>query len=335
MGAGRLGGRWSFLNGLVFFQRKKVADGDAAVTAAMHYMEHGSHWLLQILLADKMALASSAPRQAMEIYRDVLRDPGPADWASDPMESLAVLVTPHPIPYENWFKVALSRKDLEAAIEIGDHMRRHRFFSSMAYGGRLTSLRGSGSLRRHPRHGQQAPAAGPADALPGLRAAPPKGPQPARPVGLDAAGHRRSRALQGADPGAGPTAQRQPAAGDHPAGDGSAPRAGETGLPAAAQNRRRHEIAPQGTRPLDLRRHHGRDLRLPLDLPAVRSMESEHAAHPVAEAPRRHVARLGQLQVGPRARAEGPGRRQVEAGRQGVPRCPPQGLPRRLHHEVR
>ncbi len=141
MGAGRLGGRWSFLNGLVFFQRKKVADGDAAVTAAMHYMEHGSHWLLQILLADKMALASSTPRQAMEIYRDVLRDPGPADWASDPMESLAVLVTPHPIPYENWFKVALSRKDLEAAIEIGDHMRRHRFFSSMAYGGRLTSLR--------------------------------------------------------------------------------------------------------------------------------------------------------------------------------------------------
>ena len=141
MGVGRIGGRWNFLNGMVFFQRKKVADGDAAIMAAMRYMEHGSHWLLQILLADKMALASSWPRQAMEIYESVLRDPGPADWSSDPMESLAVLITPHPLPYENWFKLALQRKDLEAAIEIGDRMRRHRFFSSMAYGGRLTSLR--------------------------------------------------------------------------------------------------------------------------------------------------------------------------------------------------
>ena len=57
------------------------------------------------------------------------------------MESLAVLVTPHPLPYEHWFGVALARKDHESAIEIGDRMRRHRFFTSMAFGGRLESLR--------------------------------------------------------------------------------------------------------------------------------------------------------------------------------------------------
>ena len=37
--------------------------------------------------------------------------------------------------------MALERKDHEAAVEIGDRMRRHRFFSSLAYGGRLASLR--------------------------------------------------------------------------------------------------------------------------------------------------------------------------------------------------
>ena len=108
---GRIGGRWNFLDGMVLFQQKKVAEGDAAVAAAMRYMASGSHWLLQIGLGDMMAGTTSTPRAAMDIYRDVLRDPSPADWSSDPMESLAVLVTPHPVPYEHWFKVALKRKD--------------------------------------------------------------------------------------------------------------------------------------------------------------------------------------------------------------------------------
>jgi hypothetical protein len=141
MGNGRIGARYNFLNGTFLFQQKKVADGDAAIAAAMRFMQYGSHWLFQISLADALAANKATPRTAMELYQTVLRDPLPADWASDPMESLAVLVTPHPLPYEHWFNAALARKDWEAAVEIGDRMRRHRFFTSMAYGGRLESLR--------------------------------------------------------------------------------------------------------------------------------------------------------------------------------------------------
>jgi CHAT domain-containing protein len=141
MGNGRIGARRSFLDGLCLFQQKKIPDGDKAVAAAMDYMRHGSYWLFQIGQADILAMTSATPRMAMDLYQEVLRDPRPADWSSDPLESLAVLVVPHPLPFEHWFETALARKDHEAAVEIGDRMRRHRFFTSLPFGGRLLSLR--------------------------------------------------------------------------------------------------------------------------------------------------------------------------------------------------
>jgi hypothetical protein len=153
MGNGRIGARRNFLDGLVFFQQNKIKEGDLSVAMAMDYMgglyvghiganvSAGSHWMFQIAQADAVARTNATARAAMDIYKDVLRDPQPADWSSDPMESLAVLVTPHPLPYEHWFAVALARKDIDSAIEIGDRLRRHRFFTSMAFGGRLESLR--------------------------------------------------------------------------------------------------------------------------------------------------------------------------------------------------
>lgn len=142
MGAGGIGGRLNFLRALVFFQGKKIAEGDAALAAAMGYMKLGSHWLFHISLADGLyASGAVTPRVAMDLYSNVLRDPQPADWAHGPMESLSVLVTPHPVPIEHWFEVALQRKEHEKALEIADRARRHRFYSSLAFGGRLQSLR--------------------------------------------------------------------------------------------------------------------------------------------------------------------------------------------------
>ena len=77
----------------------------------------------------------------MDLFNNVLRDPLPGDWLADPMESLAVLVTPHPLLYEHWFEAALARKNHEAAIEIADRARRHRFLVTLPLGGRVESLR--------------------------------------------------------------------------------------------------------------------------------------------------------------------------------------------------
>ncbi len=142
MGTGWIGARLRFLGALVLFQQRKVAEGNAMLASAMEYMRHGSHWLFQISLADNLYTGGTVPpRVAMDLYSNVLRDPQPDDWGSDPMEAFSVLLTPHPLPIEHWFEVALNRKEHEKALEISDRARRHRFFSSLAFGGRLQSLR--------------------------------------------------------------------------------------------------------------------------------------------------------------------------------------------------
>lgn len=142
MGAGRIGARVNYLRALVLFQQKKMAAGDEALAAAMSYMQHGSLWLFHINLVDNR-LPSFTSRAALGLYQDVLRDPQPRDWTLDPMESLAVLVTPHVGSYDSWFSVAMQRQshDPEAALEIGERIRRHRYFTSLPFGGRLQALR--------------------------------------------------------------------------------------------------------------------------------------------------------------------------------------------------
>ena len=142
MAGGAIGARLSYLSALVAFQQKRIAEGNGALAAAMGYMQHGSLWLFHIALADELYVGGGAtPRMAMDMFSDVLRDPQPADWATDPMESLASLVTPHPLALEHWFEVAVERKDAPTAIEIAERARRHRFFTSLEFGGRLESLR--------------------------------------------------------------------------------------------------------------------------------------------------------------------------------------------------
>ncbi len=55
-----------------------------------------------------------------------------------------MLMTPHPLPIEHWFEAAVERsgvKEVSAAVEIAERARRHRFFTSLEFGGRLESLR--------------------------------------------------------------------------------------------------------------------------------------------------------------------------------------------------
>ncbi len=145
MGTGRIGARLSYLAALVAYQQKRIADGDAALAATMGYMRHGSLWLFQINLADKLYVGGAVTsRSALNLFGNVLRDPRPEDWTLDPMESLSTLTTPQPLPMEHWFEAALERgdvKEVRGAIEIAERTRRRRFFSSLELGGRLESLR--------------------------------------------------------------------------------------------------------------------------------------------------------------------------------------------------
>jgi CHAT domain-containing protein len=152
MGAGRIGARLNYLAALVEFQQKRIPPGNEALAAAMSFMgprrdgrPGGSLWLFQIGLADGLYRSGTAtPRTALDLFGNLLRDPLPADWALDPMESLAVLVTPQPAAMEHWFEATMERqgiKEIQTAIDVSERTRRRRFFNSLEFGGRLESLR--------------------------------------------------------------------------------------------------------------------------------------------------------------------------------------------------
>jgi CHAT domain-containing protein len=145
MGAGWIGARLNYLSALVAYQQRRTAEGNAALSAALGYMQHGSLWLFHIGLVDQRYVDGGvSSRAALDLFAEVLRDPQPADWTFDPMEALSVLTTPHPLPLEHWFETALEGrnvKDVKTGLEVADRIRRHRFFTSLELGGRLESLR--------------------------------------------------------------------------------------------------------------------------------------------------------------------------------------------------
>lgn len=142
LAASRLGARFNWLLSLVRYQAGQVAAGDEALAAALKFQQAGSLWLFHIALADRLFTDQNLPaRDAMDLYTTVLREPTAKDWTFLPLESLSVVSIPHPLAYEHWFEVAVLRKEHERALEITDLAKRHRFYSTLALGARLLSLR--------------------------------------------------------------------------------------------------------------------------------------------------------------------------------------------------
>ncbi|MBC7854158.1 MAG: hypothetical protein IAF94_12050 [Pirellulaceae bacterium] len=108
----------------------------------MAFQKAGSKRLFQIGFIDKVIVDGELTERIGDLlYADILREPTTADWMVEPMETLTVLSTPHPLPYEHWLEIALGRKELDKAIVIADRIRRHRFHSTLPLGGRLLALR--------------------------------------------------------------------------------------------------------------------------------------------------------------------------------------------------
>ena len=140
-----IGSRMHYVEAMLNYRKGNSAEGDRLMSAAMQFYSSGSKWLFQIGLADSLYLSQTAdiaPRVATQMYEILLRDPTAADWGMNPLECLAVLLTPHPGPFERWFEAALKRTgEFDESLEIADRARRHRFYSALPLGGRLLSLR--------------------------------------------------------------------------------------------------------------------------------------------------------------------------------------------------
>jgi len=70
-----------------------------------------------------------------------LADPAPADWVYRPLETMAVLKTPHGAAFDRWLAALMSRKDESTALEVTDLAKRRRYYGSLTWGGRLAALR--------------------------------------------------------------------------------------------------------------------------------------------------------------------------------------------------
>ncbi len=143
MQIGRMGARYNYVQSIVSYQQGNAVAGDESLAAAMTFQRNGgSTWMFQIGIADTLYTTGKlSPRAAEQLFDTVLRDPGRADWLVQPLESLTSLVVPHPLPMEHWFEIAYARNDIDRALEISDYIRRHRFYSTLAMGGRLLSMR--------------------------------------------------------------------------------------------------------------------------------------------------------------------------------------------------
>ena len=146
LAGGRLAARRMFLEATAYYQARKASDGDAILAKVMFFMRSHSLWLFHIQKVNDYYTGGGnggidPARVAIDLYPIVLRDPQPADWLTDPLESLAVLAVPHGLIFEHWFRAAIDRKEVELAIEVADRARRHRFLSTLFLGGRLESLR--------------------------------------------------------------------------------------------------------------------------------------------------------------------------------------------------
>ena len=122
--------------------------GDKKLETALGFMRTGSLWLYQLASLDIMfqqALITTrgpvTPRIADEIYESLLRDPTAFDWATQPMDALAMMTFTPPSAYQRWFHLAVQRGDREKAFDIAELARRAKFHSMFKLGPRLLSLR--------------------------------------------------------------------------------------------------------------------------------------------------------------------------------------------------
>ena len=152
MAACEVGARLNWILALAQYQRgpSGIADGDTAINNALTWEREGSKWLYLIRLTDDLCTSNANGKFSLsvanDLYARLLRDPTPADWGLDSLESLGVVSVPHPQAYEHWFDKIVEESSsldgaLEQAFEVADLTRRHRFLSSLPMGGRLLSLR--------------------------------------------------------------------------------------------------------------------------------------------------------------------------------------------------
>jgi hypothetical protein len=139
--AGRLGNWAQFLAARVLLHEGREK-GMILLAQAVEQQAGMSTRNFQIDLANHRFDSSQLPpRTAVEIYLSLLDDPALADWVFRPLETLAVLKTPHGDAFDRWIAAQFAQKNPAMALEVADRAKRRYFHAMAPWGGRLIALR--------------------------------------------------------------------------------------------------------------------------------------------------------------------------------------------------
>lgn len=136
--------RLAFQSAATLYQAGKDKAANTALLQALEIQRAISPWLLQITSLDRLYESNSSElteREASILYELLLREPTQLDWASDPLDSLAVKSVGKEAAFQNWFDLSINRREEARAIEIAERMRRQKFFSRLPLAGRALALR--------------------------------------------------------------------------------------------------------------------------------------------------------------------------------------------------
>ena len=138
----RLGIKLVFLQAVVQLGQGQFDSGSTLLNRALAAQALASLRNFQIQRAAELYdQGVLLPRVAPDVFKSLLDDPSPADWAQRTLDTLAVMTTPHDEAFDRWFLAAWDRKDTPLALEVAERAKRSRFLSTLPLGGRLLALR--------------------------------------------------------------------------------------------------------------------------------------------------------------------------------------------------
>ena len=138
---GRLGAWSRYLTARVMFQQGR-SKASNMLAQAVEQQAGMSTRNFQIELANRRYDSRQlTPRTAVNVYLSLLDDPEMKDWVFRPLETLAVLRTPHGDAFDRWIDALFAQKNVPRALEATDRAKRRHFHAVSPWGSRLSSLR--------------------------------------------------------------------------------------------------------------------------------------------------------------------------------------------------
>lgn len=139
-----LGGRLSYLDAIAQYRAGNRTAATKSLEFALAYMQRGSFERFHLGLVEALHAGGRkaiSPRNAEALYANVLREPREVDWRTDPLETISMLLSKRTGAIERWLELLVKRKEYDEAVRVAEHLKRHRFYSTLPFGGRLLSLR--------------------------------------------------------------------------------------------------------------------------------------------------------------------------------------------------